>query len=56
MMICVAGIRPLCSCLAVYVFGWGLIGAWLASLIDLNVRLALVWTRFAGGKWHDIKV
>ena len=56
MMICVAGIRPLCSCLAVYVFEWGLIGAWLASLIDLNVRLALVWTRFAGGKWHDIKV
>lgn len=56
MMICVAGIRPLCSCLAVYVFKWGLIGAWLASLIDMNLRLVLVWTRFAGGKWHDIKV
>ncbi|NLG24612.1 MAG: MATE family efflux transporter [Clostridiales bacterium] len=56
MMICVTGIRPLLSALAVYGLHLNLVAAWGASLIDMAVRLTLVYIRFSGGKWHDIKV
>lgn len=56
MMICVALIRPICALLAVHVFKMNLIGAWMASLIDMTLRMVLVARRFGGGKWHDIKV
>ncbi len=56
MMICVALIRPICAYTAVYVLGMDLIGAWMASLIDMIIRMTLAARRFGGGKWHDIKV
>jgi putative MATE family efflux protein len=63
MMLCVAVIRPTLALAAVYalkeVFGRGdiaLMGAWAASIIDMIIRLTLVYRRFNGGKWHAIKV
>ena len=63
MMLCVAVMRPLCAILAIYLlsntFGRAdiaLMGAWGASLIDMITRMTLVFRRFNGGKWHDIKV
>jgi len=56
MMVCVACLRPLFAATAVFVLHLGLAGAWLASLIDMSIRVVLVMRRFAGGKWHAIKV
>ena len=42
--------------LAVFALHLGLAGAWMASLIDMSVRLILVYRRFTGGKWHAIKI
>jgi len=56
MLICVALIRPVCAFLAVNVLHMNLIGAWMASLIDMTLRMLLVVRRFGGGKWHEIKV
>jgi len=56
MLICVAIARPILSSLAVYVFGFGAIGAWSATFCDMCLRLFLVHRRFSGTKWHDIKV
>ncbi len=56
MMICVALVRPISAYTAVYIIGMDLIGAWMASLIDMILRMTLVARRFGGGKWHDIKV
>jgi putative MATE family efflux protein len=56
MYICVMGIRPLLSFTAVYLLHAGLIGAWLATLVDMAVRMTLVYRRFASGKWFGIKV
>ncbi len=56
MMICVALIRPFCAYMAVYKLQLNLIGAWMASLIDMTLRMVLVARRFSGGKWHGIIV
>ena len=56
MMVCVMLIRPIMASIAVFVLKIGLAGAWMASLIDMSVRMTLVMRRFAGGKWHDIQV
>lgn len=56
MIICVTFIRPVFSIVAVYVFGLGVMGAWCAALIDMCLRLGLVYYRFSGSKWHFKKV
>jgi putative MATE family efflux protein len=63
MMVCVAIIRPLLSLLAIYILSTvlglteiALIGAWLASIVDMIIRLTCVYRRFSGEKWYDIKV
>lgn len=56
MMICVALIRPVAAFTAVHILHVGLIGGWMASLLDMIIRMALVSRRFSSGKWHDIKV
>ena len=56
MIICVTFIRPVLSILAAYVFGFGVIGAWFAALIDMCIRLSLMYYRFSGSKWHNKKV
>ncbi|MDD3243848.1 MAG: MATE family efflux transporter [Eubacteriales bacterium] len=52
----VLGIRPALSALMVTVLQCGLIGAWVALVVDQLVRLVIVYLRFRGRKWLDIKV
>ena len=56
MILCVAIIRPTLAFILVKVFHVGLIGAWSASLIDMIIRLTLVYLRFNSCKWFNIKV
>jgi putative MATE family efflux protein len=63
MMLCVGLMRPLLALLAVFllknVFGLpeiALMGAWAAAIIDMATRVTLVYRRFSGGKWCNIKV
>jgi len=63
MMLCVGVMRPLLALVAVLllsnVFGHpeiALMGAWAAAIIDMATRVTLVYRRFSGGKWCDIKV
>ncbi len=37
-------------------FGFGLIGAWVAMIIDLFLRGVLISRRFNRGKWKEVKV
>ncbi len=36
-------------------FGWGLIGAWVALVMDQYIRSVVVYLRFRSGKWKYIK-
>lgn len=63
MVLTVTLMRPILAILAVYIIGThmgltdiALIGAWLASLVDMITRMILMIRRYNGGKWHDIKV
>lgn len=56
MIICVCLLRPLLSLLYIHVFHLGLVGAWLASLTDMIIRMTCVYIRFSSGKWTKIKV
>jgi multidrug resistance protein, MATE family len=35
---------------------YGLVGAWIAMSVDLNVRGTLAWLRFRGDRWTKLKV
>ncbi len=37
-------------------FGMGVPGAWLAAILDINTRAAIMFLRFRRGKWKNIKV
>jgi len=39
----------------VSVFRWGLIGAWVALVLDQYTRAAIVYFRYASGKWKYVK-
>lgn len=41
--------------LFVNVFGWGLIGAWIALVTDQYIRSVVIYLRFRSGKWKHIK-
>ncbi len=56
MAICIVVIRPALCLLAVYVLNMNLMGAWGASLVDMIIRVALMYWRFTGGKWHNKRV
>ena len=56
MLLTVSLIRPLLSALFAYTFGLGLPGAWLALIADQIMRLVMLYTRFARGKWIHIRV
>jgi putative MATE family efflux protein len=49
-------IRPLCSLLTVNVLQWGLVGAWVALVVDQLLRLGILGFRFHRGDWVNIKV
>jgi len=53
MLICVAVLRPILTVVAVYVIGFGIMGAWGATLVDIFLRLAFMNRRFSGNKWHN---
>ena len=56
MIICVVFIRPGLSLAAINLFHFGLVGAWGSSLIDMSIRLTLMYKRFLSGKWQTKKV
>ncbi len=45
--------RVLMSILFVNVFHWGLVGAWIALLLDQTLRAVIVTLRFNTGKWRE---
>lgn len=49
-------IRPFTSMFMVKVLNLGLMGAWLAVILDQIIRSLIVFIRFANGKWEKIKV
>jgi putative MATE family efflux protein len=44
-------VRPGIALLAIYVFDWGLYGAWIALVADQLLRSLLVLLRYNSGKW-----
>ncbi len=42
--------------LFISIFHWGLVGAWVAMVIDWTMRGSMVLYRFRQGKWKSIKV
>jgi putative MATE family efflux protein len=56
MLICITIIRPLAALFTVYILGLGLVGAWSASLLDMIIRMTIVYKRFSSFKWANIKV
>ena len=55
-LITVLIIRPVIAELGVNVFNWGLIGAWVAIVLDQCVRSGLVLARYNSRKWMAIKI
>lgn len=49
-------VRPGFALLAVLKFDWGLIGAWIALVLDQLLRSLLVLMRYNSGKWKSIRV
>lgn len=49
-------VRPLCAHAMVQWLEWGLIGAWVALVVDQMVRMGIVAARFHSKKWLNIKV
>jgi len=44
------------AALFLFAFGWGVPGAWAASVLDWLVRLVLELIRFRGGRWRELDV
>ncbi|NSW90861.1 MAG: MATE family efflux transporter [Firmicutes bacterium] len=49
------GFRVIVAYLFVNVFGWGLIGAWVALVMDQYTRSLIVYFRFRSDKWKYVK-
>lgn len=49
-------VRPGLAMLHVHYFGWGLLGAWVALVVDQLLRSGLVLWRYYSGKWKTIRV
>lgn len=54
--ISVALVRPTLTWILCFPVGLGLIGAWIALLLDQSMRFISVFLRFLGGKWTKIKL
>lgn len=50
------GVRLTLAYLFAITLGYGLVGAWVAMIIDLFVRAALLLMRYRRGKWQQIRV
>ena len=44
-------VRPAFAIFSINVLNWGLMGAWVAMILDQLIRSALVLARFNSGKW-----
>lgn len=55
-LVTIAVERPLLTFIFCYTCGLGVIGAWIAMLVDQYLRLTLMAMRFSSGKWAKIKV
>ncbi len=49
-------VRPSFALLAILKLDWGLIGAWIALVLDQLLRSTLVLKRYNSGKWKSIRV
>jgi putative MATE family efflux protein len=49
------GFRVVMAHIFVNVFHWGLIGAWVALVLDQYARAAIVYLRFRTGQWKHVK-
>lgn len=49
-------LRPGLANININVFQWGLMGAWIALVVDQFVRSFLILRRYKSGKWKDIKI
>ena len=47
--------RVVVAYIFVHVFGWGLVGAWVALVLDQTVRALIVYVRYRSCKWLDAK-
>ncbi len=47
--------RVLIAYIFVHVFNWGLIGAWVAFVLDQYTRSFLIFFRFTSGKWQYVR-
>ena len=56
MLVSVGILRPLVSFILAFSLGLGLAGAWYAIIVDMSIRLFLLFRRFSSGKWFSIKV
>ncbi|GAB4332240.1 MAG: MATE family efflux transporter [Dehalococcoidia bacterium] len=45
------GVRVPAAFVGARVFEWGLVGAWLGAVLEVNVRGILTWLRFRSGQW-----
>lgn len=50
-LITVMIVRPVTAAIFIYIFRWGLFGAWLSMGVDQIMRYALMLLRFNSGKW-----
>ena len=48
--------RVIVAYVFVHIFNWGLIGAWVALVLDQYSRSCIVYFRFQSGKWKYIKL
>lgn len=49
-------IRVVIAHILVNIFGYGLVGAWIAVFIDQFIRWVFVYARYRTGKWKHIKI
>ncbi|TDX48409.1 MATE family efflux transporter [Orenia marismortui] len=49
------GVRMVLSLLLGYYLGYGLIGFWIAMVIDIGVRTVLIMWRYSSDKWQEIQ-
>jgi len=47
--------RVIAAYIFVNVFGWGLVGAWIALVLDQYTRSLIIFFRFRSGKWKHMK-
>ena len=56
MILSVGILRPLAGFIFAFPLGFGVVGAWIAIIFDQIARLAMLASRFMGGKWINSKI